>query len=120
MRAFAGPSYGTACLPPAMLGNSGRQQTGEMAHLAAWPWFAFAVEVEMRLGVGEQIAPSIRLVADQVAHLDSRRGQVGRPQRQPANRSDMVLELRGARALDRPMAAIVNPWRHLVEQGIVA
>ena len=48
----------------------------------------------------------------------STRGPVsaGRAERQAADRADMVLELRGERALDRPVAAIVDARRHLVEQ----
>src|SRR5205085_7784861 len=38
---------------------------------------------------------------------------------QIADRADMLLELRGDRALDRPVAAVVNPRRNLVDERTV-
>ena len=60
-----------------------------------------------------------RVVADQVAHLDALRGERGVAQRQAADRADVVLELAGDRALDRPVARVVHPRGHLVEHRAV-
>jgi hypothetical protein len=78
--------------------------------------FALAVKVEVGGAIAQDFAPLRAVVAEQVAHLDVRRGEGRGPERQAADRADVVLELGGERALDRPVAAVVDPRRHLVEQ----
>src|SRR6185437_11468158 len=55
------------------------------------------------------------LVADQVDHA-RRSEDIDRPQWQAADRSDELLELAGGASIDRPMAGVVWPRRHLVGQ----
>ncbi|PAV68576.1 hypothetical protein WR25_06960 [Diploscapter pachys] len=89
-----------------------------MAHLAARSGGAFAVEVEVGAGFRQGGLP--RIVADQVfeGHLAprQRRGAEG----EAADRADVVFELRGVGALDRPMAGIVDAGGHFVEHRTVA
>src|SRR5688572_9086139 len=90
-----------------------------MPHLAAGAALALAVEMQMGGRIGENLPPGFNVPANQVAHLYAWHDEPGRAERQAANGPDMVLELRGERALDRPVAAIVDPRRHLVEHGAV-
>ena len=75
----------------------------------------------MQVGVriAEDRGPGIRLLPDQVVHLHRGGGKRGRAERQAADRADVVLELRGDRALDRPVAAVVDTGCHLVEHRAV-
>ena len=68
----------------------------------------------MRARLGQQGAPGVDLVADQVVHLDPAEAG-GRAERPAADGADMLLELRGRSALDGPVAGIVNPRRDLVD-----
>src|SRR3954462_1422644 len=87
---------------------------GDMAHLAAGPRLRFAVQVQVRAGVAEEARPIVRLVADQVAHLDLSE-PAARAERPAAHGSNMLLELGGRGSLDRPMARVVHPRRDLVD-----
>ena len=69
----------------------------------------------MRTRLGKDFGPAVGVMADQILHRHGGRGQAGVAQRQPANRADMVLELRAHRALDRPMPGIVHARGHFVE-----
>ena len=92
-----------------------------MAHLAAGPRLALAVEVEVRGRIGEDLAPS-RPPRRRPDCAISTRGAVrsvapsGRPQIARIWFSNCEV----ARALDRPVAAIVDARRHLVEHRLAA
>ncbi len=86
-----------------------------MAHLAAGAGFALAVEVEVGAGLGDQLGPALDVVADEIVHRRAAADEVGRAGRQAADRADVLLELRGDRALDRPVAAVVDARRDLVD-----
>ena len=63
--------------------------------------------------------PAVGVVAEQVFHRHRRPSQRRRSQRQAADGADVVLELRGRGALDRPVPRIVNARRHLVEHRAI-
>ena len=75
-----------------------------------------AVEVEMGLRVGEDLGASRRRRRrSDCASRRAARCSAVLPSGRPQIGADMILELRGHRALDRPVAAIVHARRHLVE-----
>src|SRR4029453_1775415 len=82
----------------------------EMAHLAPRPGFGLAVEVDMRVAAGGGPRPAVGRGADGVLHLDPAEA-LRRAERPAADGADMLLELRGHGALDRPMAGIGGPRR---------
>src|SRR3546814_10454317 len=67
--------------------------------------------------VGEDVAPARHILSDQILHRDFGDNQIGGAERQAADRANVILELGGKRALDRPVAAIMDPRRHLVEDS---
>ncbi|CAI0343201.1 hypothetical protein BO1005MUT1_210266 [Hyphomicrobiales bacterium] len=87
---------------------------GDMAHLAAGAGVALAVEVQMGAGLGQNLAPAQRGVADQILHLDPAPAG-GISQREAADGADMLVELRGLRALARPMPGIMHAGRDLID-----
>ena len=89
-----------------------------MAHLAARSGRAFAVEVEVGAGFRQGGLP--RIVADQVFEADLAPRQRRGAQGEAADGADVVFELRGVGALDRPMAGIVDAGGHFVEHRTVA
>ena len=86
-----------------------------MAHLAPGARGGLAVEVQVVGRIGQHGGPVLGRVADHVAHFHPVRGEARIAQRQAADRADVVFELAGDRALDRPVARIVDPRGHLVE-----
>ena len=80
--------------PPRARGSPPPTPTRDVAHLAARPRRVLAVEMQMGV-VGEDRRPAMDRIADQIAHLDALGGEIGRAQRQAADRADMVLELAG-------------------------
>src|SRR5579872_5880091 len=91
-----------------------RRDPGDMPHLAAGPRFELAVKMEAKPRLGENVEPGRRLFADQVAHLD--RAEPRRRAERPAGYgANMLLELRGQRAVDRPMAGIVDARGEFVD-----
>src|SRR5690349_16388053 len=86
-----------------------------MAHLAAGPRLALAVDVDVGTALRDQLAPAFDLAANEIFHDGVTAGEAGDSGRQSADRADMLLELRGDRALDGPMPAIVNARRDLVD-----
>ena len=102
--------------------GAGRGQ-GQVAHLAAGPRLALAVEVQMRARQGEHALPG-RLdrrrraaakpeVAEQVEH-HRRRMQARRDQRRAGHRPHLQVELRQVAGIDAVVARVVRPRRHLV------
>ncbi len=73
----------------------------------------------MRVVFGEHVAPALPVVADQVFHFRAVADDVGAAERQAADGADVVFELRGYRAFDRPVAAVVHARGHFVEDGAV-
>ena len=90
-----------------------------MAHLPAGPRLALAIEMKMNARLADQPRPVLDFVADQIVHGCRSRGHGGRPQRQTANGPDMLLELRGFRAFDRPVTAVVHAGRDFVDHRSV-
>src|SRR3954468_5845906 len=90
-----------------------------MAHLAAGAGFAFAVEMEVDATFGDEFGPALDVAADEVLHHRVAAGEAGDARRQAANGADVLLELRGDRALDGPVAAVVDAGRDLVDDGAV-
>ena len=86
----------------------------DMAHLAPRADLELAIEMQGEIGLGEDVAPVLGVLADQIVHFDP--AATHRCAERPAgNGADMLLELRGLRALERPMAGIVDAWRDLVD-----
>src|SRR5271169_3908770 len=85
-----------------------------MAHLAPRPRLQLAVEMQAEVGLGEDVAPFLRVLADQVVHFYPAAAH-RRAQRPARDRANMLLELRGLSALDRPMPGIVHARRDLVD-----
>src|SRR5262245_23159569 len=75
----------------------------DVAHLAAWTGVVLAVEVEAGAGLGGQLQPAVRLLADQVHHLCVAVAPGG-AQRPAGHGADVVLELAHRARLDGPMA----------------
>ena len=86
-----------------------------MAEFASLAHLGLAVMMDVAIFVGEQRGDVRDAGADQVAHRDGQRPGRGAAERQAGDGADMIRELAGDRTLDRPMAAIVDPRRHLVE-----
>src|SRR6476619_1113278 len=91
-----------------------------MAHLAAGAALAFAVDVNVEVRLGDQRGPAVDVVAYEIVHHGALADELGRPRRKIADRADMLLELRGDGALDRPVAAVVHAGRDLVDDRPVA
>src|SRR5277367_2829805 len=90
------------------------KDAGDVAHLAVRADFELAVEMEGEVWLGEDVAPFLGVLADQVVHFGP--AAPGRGAERPAgDGADMLLELRGLGALDRPVAGIVHPRRDLVD-----
>src|SRR4249919_1494213 len=87
-----------------------------MTHLAAGASFALAVDVEVRATLGSEFWPAADVVTDQVFHHRATPGKAGQAGRQVANGADVLLELRSDRAFNRPVAAVVNARRDLVDE----
>jgi hypothetical protein len=93
-----------------------------VSHLATFEDPALVVQVEMHGGVCQGVADAtgleVRLArsprAEQVDHR-ARRERRRRAESETADRPDVLLELRCRGALDRPMAAVVDPWGELVD-----
>jgi hypothetical protein len=78
------------------------------------------VEVEVCVGDGERRIDAVQARVAQRAGPEQvddrgRTMRVSRPERQAGDRPDVLLELRRRRALDRPVAAVVDPRRELID-----
>src|SRR4051812_38092807 len=94
--------------------RGGGRERGQVAHLAARVRVAFAVEVELDVGKGARRGPvglaGLPEVAEQVGH---RRGAelLRGAERQPADGTQLLLELAGQAGIDGEMARVVWPRR---------
>src|SRR3546814_5043699 len=71
--------------------------------------------MEVAGAVGEQRGHAVDVAADQVAHGDGEPRRGGVAERQAGDGADVIFELAGHGALDRPVAAVVDARRHFVE-----
>src|SRR3984885_3783214 len=85
-----------------------------MAHLAPRSDLDFAVEMQSEIRLSEDVAPVLSVLTDQIVHFDPATPRC-RAERPAGDRADVLLELRGLRALERPMAGIVDAGRDLVD-----
>src|SRR5262245_6104068 len=81
----------------------GSAQAGYVTHFTARPRLALAVKVEVGAGFGDIIKPALDVGADQIIHRRASGHQRRIAQRQAEDGAKMLLELRGMRALDRPV-----------------
>ena len=94
-----------------------------VAHLAAFEHPSLVVQVEVDGRVGQRarrpcpVEPGVARRGPRPSRLTIAVGASGvrRPERQAADRPDVLLELGGRRALDRPVAAVVDARRELVD-----
>ena len=70
--------------------------------------------MQAEIGLGEDVAPFVGFLADQIVHLDLAAPR-RRAERPAGDGADVLLELRGLRAVDRPVAGIVHARRDLVD-----
>ena len=73
----------------------------------------------MRARLRNQRRPAIDVVADQVFHGHARTHEPDIAKWQAADRANVVLELRGDRAFNRPMPGVMHPRRHFVKHRAV-
>src|SRR4051794_28699614 len=90
-----------------------------MPHLAARAGFALAVNVDVGAALGDQLGPSVDLVADEVFHRRAAACEAGDAGWKSADGADVLLELRGDGALNGPVAAVVDARRDLIDQRSV-
>src|SRR3984885_9828254 len=86
----------------------------DVTHLAARADFELAIEMQAEVRLGEDVAPVLSVLADQIVHFDPAAPHC-RAKRPAGDSADMLLELRGLRALKRPVAGIVDARRDLVD-----
>src|SRR5688572_12088525 len=87
-----------------------------MPHLPAGPGFALVVEMEVGAWLGGQLWPAVYVLANEVFHSDRVAYPITRAERQATDRADMLFELRSEGPLYRPVAAVVDARRDLVDQ----
>src|SRR4051794_30625295 len=87
-----------------------------MAHLAARAGLVLPIEMHMRATFGDELAPAVDLAADEVLHACAAAREARDSWRKIADRADMLLELGGDRAFDRPVPTIVNSRCDLVDE----
>ena len=92
--------------------------SGSLSTTVAWPSLrpgrAFAVGMHVQTGMVWK-RRQVRHRTDEVDHRAGGRRD-GVPERQTADRAQVVLELRRRRPFDRPVAGVVDPRRELVAQ----
>src|ERR1700730_2160760 len=85
---------------------------GNMAHLAARPRVRLPVEMQARAGLAKDFCPGTNIPADQIIHFDMPAGfravAAGCSERPAGDRTDMLLELRGGGAVERPVTGIMD------------
>ena len=70
--------------------------------------------MQAEVGLSEDVAPVLRVLADQIVHFDPAPTR-GRAERPAGDGADMLLELRGLRALESPVTGIVDAGRNFVD-----
>jgi hypothetical protein len=88
---------------------------GDVAQFAAGAR-GLSVEMEVRVGDGEDFG-GIGKVSDEIEHGTVAGGSRG-AERDAEHGTEMILELAGDGALNRPVAGIVDAWGHFVGQEI--
>ena len=95
---------------------------GHMAHLAARPRVRFTVKMQARAGLAEDFCPGKDIPADQIFHFDMPAGfravAAGGSERPAGNRPDMLLELRGGGAVERPVTGIMDARGDFVDEKL--
>src|ERR1700730_11018451 len=83
-----------------------------MTHLAARPRAPLAVKMQARAGLAEDFCPGQDIFADQIIHFDMpavfRAVAACGSERPASDRPDMLLELRGGSAVERPVTGIMD------------
>ena len=76
--------------------------------------------MQAKVRLGENVAPLLRVLADEIVHFDPAAPR-RRPQRPAGDGADVLLELRRLRAVKRPVAGIVDARRDLIDdEALVA
>src|SRR5271166_440554 len=96
-----------------------REHARDMAHFAVRPDFELAIEMEAEVGLRKNVAPFLGVLADEIVHLDPAAPR-RRPERPAGDRADVLLELRGLRAVERPVAGIVDARGDLIDHESLA
>src|SRR5689334_16795895 len=87
----------------------------DVAHLPPRPRFTLTVDVDVGSALSEQLRPLFNFVAYEIVHHGSAAHQASKAGRQIADRADVLLELRGDRAFDGPVTAVVDARGNLVD-----
>jgi hypothetical protein len=90
-----------------------------MTHFAPGPGFALVVEVERGARPGDDFRPTVDVRSDEVLHRRSGRDRRRIAERQSKDAAQMLFELGRFRALDRPMTAVVDAGRDLVDDRAI-
>src|ERR1700730_10938886 len=97
---------------------------GNMAHLAARPRVRLPVEMQARAGLAKDFCPGTNIPADQIIHFDMPAGfravAAGCSERPAGDRTDMLLELRGGGAVERPVTGIMDARGDFVDAKLQA
>ena len=91
----------------------------DMAHLAVGADFELAVKMQAEVRLGENVAPLLRVLADEIVHFDPAAPR-RRPERPAGDGADVLLELRRLRPVERPVAGIVDARRDLIDDEALA
>src|ERR1700730_9671905 len=98
------------------------QDAGHMAHLAARPRVRLPVKVRAGSGLAEDFSAGENIFADQIIHFDMAAGlravAAGGSERPAGDRPDMLLELRGGGAVERPVTGIMDARGDFVDETL--
>src|ERR1700730_5147740 len=93
-----------------------------MTHLAARPRAPLAVKMQARAGLAEDFCPGQDIFADQIIHFDMpavfRAVAACGSERPASDRPDMLLELRGGSAVERPVTGIMDARGDFVDEKL--
>ncbi len=90
-----------------------------MAHLATASCLRLAIKVQGCAGIGKERLPARRAVVPQIPQQvlhDHRAAHGSVSERQPGKDTDLLLELRSVRRVERGVAAVVWPRREFIDQ----
>src|SRR5574337_1643032 len=90
------------------------ENAGDMAHLAVRPELELAVKMQAKVRLGEDVAPVLGVLADEIVHFRPA-APCRRAERPAGDGADVLLALRGLRAVERPVAGIVDARGDLVD-----